>query len=761
MHPQHQRHRHALSWRRKLIALATGTASLAALGLTAGLAPSAQAASGPTISAWITTPDRANLLTPGQTTTLGTGTSQSNTITVDPSQTYQSVDGFGASITDASATLLSALPSSQRDSVMASIFSPSSGIGMSMLRQPLGASDFVNGPFYTYDDMPAGQTDPTLAHFSIAHDQAQIIPLLKQAISLNPKLKVVVAPWGAPAWMKDSNSIVGGHILPQYYQAYATYLFKSVQAYEAAGVPVYAMSVENEPQNRIPLGYPATNVPVAAETAIINSLGPQLQAGGLGNVKIMAFDHNWAEHPNDTAAAVKLGEAPELNYASDILNSSAAPYIAGAAFHCYYGDAGAQTAIHNQFPNKDVWFTECSGSHDAGQPLSQYFADTLNWQANNVTIPAMQNWSKSVLLWNLALDSNGSPHNEGCGTCTGTIAIDGTNVTYNAEYYLTGHLSKFVQPGAVHIGSNNAGDLHNVAFKNPDGTIALVVNNIGGGTQSFGISAGGQSANYAVPAHALATFTWTPGGGGGGDTVAPSAPSNLTASGTTASSTTLSWGASTDNVGVTGYQVFRGSAQVGTVSGTSYTDTGLNSSTSYDYTVKATDAAGNVSAASNKATVTTTAGNNGGPIDSSKWYTVKNTNSGKCVDDADGSTGNGAAVQQWACQPGNANQQWQFQTTDSGYYKVIGRKSATAAWDVSGGPGAGNGSKIQLWAYGAGNNQQWKAVAGSNGTYTFTPRSNNSECLDVTDVSTSDGARLQQWTCTGGPAQNFTLTAQQ
>ncbi|MEE4546351.1 RICIN domain-containing protein [Streptomyces sp. V4-01] len=761
MHPQHQRHRHAFTWRRKLIALAAGTASLAALGLSGAFASSAQAANGPTISAWITTPDRAQLLTPGQTTTLGTGTSQSHTITVDPSQTYQSVDGFGASITDSSASLLAGLPSAQRDSVMASIFSPTSGIGMSMLRQPLGSSDFVNGPFYTYDDLPSGQSDPTLAHFSIAHDQARIIPLIKQAISLNPKLKVVVAPWGAPAWMKDSNSIVGGHILPQYYQAYATYLFKSVQAYAAAGVPVYAMSVENEPQNRIPLGYPATDVPVAAETAIINSLGPQLQAGGLGAVKIMAYDHNWAEHPNDTAAAGQLGEAPEPNYAGDILNSSAAQYIAGDAFHCYYGDAGAQTAIHDQFPNKDIWFTECSGSHDAGQPLSQYFSDTLNWQAANVTIPALQNWARSVLLWNLALDSNGSPHNQGCGTCTGTVAVDGTTVTYNAEYYLTGHLSRFIQPGAVHIGSNNAGDLHNVAFKNPDGTIALVVDNIGGGTQTFGIASGGQHADYTLPPHALATFTWTPGGGGGADTTAPSAPSNLTA---TASSTSvaLNWSASTDNVGVTGYQVFRGSTQVGTATGTSYTDSGLSASTSYAYTVKAVDAAGNVSGASNTATVTTGSGGGGstGPVDSSKWYTVKNTNSGKCVDDADGSTGNGAAVQQWACQAGNANQQWQFQPTDSGFYKVVGRNSTSAAWDVTGGPGAGDGAKIQLWAYGSGTNQQWKPVAGANGTYTLTPRSNTGECLDVTDVSTSDGARLQQWTCTGGPAQSFTLTPQ-
>ncbi len=747
----------------RLVAVAAA-ASLVAGGL--AVMP-AQAATGPTISAWITTPDMANKLTPGPSTDFGTGSSQSNTITVNPNQTYQTIDGFGASITDASATLLSQLPQSQRDSVMASIFSPTSGIGMSILRQPLGSSDFVNGPFYTYDDLPAGQTDPTLSHFSIAHDQAQIIPLIKQAISLNPSLKVVVAAWGQPAWMKDNGSLVGGHILPQYYGTYATYLLKTVQAYQAAGVPIWGMSVQNEPQNRTPLGYPGTDVPVAAETAIINDLGPMLQSNGFASLKIMAFDHNWAEHPNDQASAIKLGENPETNYAADIASSSASQYIAGDAFHCYDGDASAQTAFHNQFPNKAVWMTECSGSPDAGQPLSQYFADTLNYHTQNVLIPSLQNWAQSVVWWNLALDSNGSPHNQGCGTCTGTIAIDGTNITYNAEYYITGHASKFIKPGAIRVGSNDAGDLHSVAFRNPDGSYAMIVGNVGGGTHTFGISYNGSLANYTLPPHALSTLTWagSPGGGGGGDVTAPSAPSGVSASGTSSTSTMLSWNASTDNVGVTGYNVYRNGVKVGSATSTSFTDSGLSASTTYSYTVKAFDAAGNVSAASNSASATTTGsgggGSTSGPIDSSKWYQVVNSKSHKCVDAAGGGTSNGTAVQQWSCAAGNSNQQWQFQPTDSGFYKVVTRNAPALGWDVTGGPGStGNGTKIQLWTNGGGTNQQWKAVAHDDGSYSFTPRNNTNECFDVTDVSTSDGARLQQWACNGGAAQSFTLNSQ-
>jgi glucosylceramidase len=142
-------------------------------------------------------------------------------------------------------------------------------------------------------------------------------------------------------------------------------------------------------------------------------------------------------------------------------------------------------------------------------------------------------------------------------------------------------------------------------------------------------------------------------------------------------------------------------------------------------------------------------------------YTVKNANSGRCVDAADGATGNGTAVQQWTCATGNTNQQWQFQATDGGYYKVVSRNATTAAWDVTGGPTAtGDGAKIQLWSYGGGTNEQWKPVQNTDGTYTINPRNNTDECLDVTGRSTADGVRLQQWTCTGSANQRYVLTSQ-
>ena len=749
------------SRRKTALFAATVLTAAAAAGL--GGAP-AQAAPGPVVSAWITTPDRSQLLNQAASTQFADGGPTGQTITVDPSQTFQTMDGFGAALTDSSAALLYRLPQAQRDQVMASIFSPTQGIGMSVLRQPIGASDFVDGPHYTYNDLPSGQTDLEQTRFSIAHDEVEILPLLRQALQLNPQLKIMASPWSVPAWMKTVNSLAGGRVKddPAYFRSYALYLLKFVQQYKAAGVPIYALTIQNEPQNRTPDAYPGTDLPVAHQNAVINELGPMLEQAGLGHVQIISYDHNWTQHPDDIADAHRLGVDPEPNYPYDALRGSAARWIDGTGFHHYAGAAGAQNALHNAFPDKGIWFTEGSGWHGVGDSYAQFFADTLKWHSRNIQIASTRAWAKAVINWNLALDSRGGPVNGGCGNnpqgmCTGVVAIDGTTITRNAEYYTLGHMSRFVKPGAVRVGSNNAGDLENVAFRNADGSYALVVTNIGGGTQNFSISFNGQNASYSLPANALATFTWSPGGGG--DDQAPTAPGNPTASAVGSSSVTLNWGASTDNVGVTGYRVYRDSALVSTVTGTSHTDTGLSPETGYTYTVRAVDAAGNQSTPSAALRVTTKPGTGGGGIDPTRWYQVVNTNSAKCVDAANGGTSNGTALQQWACHDGNNNQLWQFQQISGNTYRAVSRNNGALAWDVSGGVTAtGDGAAVHLWTYGGGSNQQWLATDRGNGTWTFAAR-NSGKCLDVRDVSTGDGARLQQWTCHNGPAQTFRLVA--
>jgi glucosylceramidase len=493
---------------------------MGAVALTVAVVPPAAASAdrggdGPTARVWVTSADRAELMHERGTVAFGTRPSGELTITVDPSRTYQTVDGFGASITDSSAAVLYRLDPAARERAMRSLFDPVRGIGVSALRQPIGASDFTDEPHYTYDDMPAGQTDFALEHFSIAHDQAQILPLLRRAKALNPRLTVIATPWSPPAWMKTNDSLIGGRLKddPRIYAAYARYFVKFVQAYRAAGVPVDYLTVQNEPQNRQPNAYPGMDLPVAQEVKLIAAVGPALRAAGLGT-RILAYDHNWATHPGDIATTPP-GEDPETDYPYEVLDSPAARWVAGTAYHCYFGDPSAQTALHDAHPDKGIWFTECSGSHGPDDPPAKFFRDTLTFHARNITIGTTRNWAKTAITWNIALDADGGPHNGGCDTCTGLLTLepDGS-VSTNAEYYTIGHLSKFVRPGAVRIASTSFGttgwngQIMDVAFRNPDGSTALVVHNENDDPRTFAVAVGGRSFDYTLPGGALATFTW-------------------------------------------------------------------------------------------------------------------------------------------------------------------------------------------------------------------------------------------------------------
>jgi glucosylceramidase len=473
------------------------------------------AASAPTARVWVTTPDGAMRLSERGSVEFRPGGSSSLTISVDPSRAYQTMDGFGASITDSSAHVLFRLDGKTRNAAMKHLFSPTEGDGLSFLRQPMGASDFVAGAFYTYDDLPVGETDYDMSRFSIAHDRAEILPLLRQALRLNPRLKVIGSPWSAPAWMKTSGSLIGGRLIddPRIYAAYARYFVKFVRAYERAGVPVYAVTVQNEPQNRRPAGYPGMDLPVAQAARLIETLGPAFRAAGL-DTKLLGYDHNWSEHPDDIASTPP-GEDPETEYPTDLLSTGAGRWIAGTAFHCYFGDPSRQLGLHRAFPDKGIWFTECSGSHGPSDPPAQVFSDTLKWHARNLVLGVTRNWGKTVVNWNLALDPSGGPHLGGCGTCTGVLTIGpGERVTENAEYFTLGHLARFVRPGAKRIASTSFGttgwngQVMDAAFRNRDGSTALVVHNENDDPRTFAVAQGGQSFDYTLPGGALATFTW-------------------------------------------------------------------------------------------------------------------------------------------------------------------------------------------------------------------------------------------------------------
>ena len=440
------------------------------------------------------------------------GGSDELTISVDPSRSYQRMDGFGASITDSSAHVLYRLDRRRRDAAMRNLFGRNQ---LSFLRQPMGSSDFVAGPHYTYDDLPAGETDYGMRRFSIAHDRRQILPLLRQARRLNPRLKVIGSPWSAPAWMKANGSLIGGRLIddPRIYRAYARYFVRFVQAYEREGVPVYAVTVQNEPQNRNPDRYPGMDLPVAQEAKLIVAIGKAFRRARI-DTKIFGYDHNWSMHPADIATTPP-GEEPETEYPTDLLNSEAGRWIDGTAFHCYSGDPSRQTDLHRAFPDKGIWFTECSGSHGPTDPPAQVFSDTLRWHSRNLVLGVTRNWGKTVVNWNLALDPAGGPHNGGCDTCTGVITVGpGMTVTENAEYFTLGHLARFVERGDRRVASTSFGttgwngQIMDVAFRTRDGSTVLVVHNEHDDPRTFAVAQGGRSFEYTLPGGALATFTW-------------------------------------------------------------------------------------------------------------------------------------------------------------------------------------------------------------------------------------------------------------
>jgi glucosylceramidase len=462
-------------------------------------------AAGERVAIWLTTTDDAagRHVTRGlqQQTSIAfaPGTGGGQTIIVDENTRFQQFSGAGASFTDTAAWLMNssgALSSATRTSVMQKLFDPSAGIGLSFLRNPMGASDLARFD-YTYDDVPAGQTDPNLTRFSIAHDLVDILPLTRQAKQLNPALKVMGTPWTAPAWMKDNDDIDQGFLQAQFYATYAQYFVKYLQAYAAQGVPIDYVTAQNEPTCCV--GYPSMQWNGSGVQFFIGSnLLPALHAAGLGT-KVLALDWNW-----DSYAAFGAPTVQDPAIRNDSL-------FGGIAWHGYSGDVSAQTTVHNQFPGVDAFDTEHSGGTWIAD---QHREDMLN------IIDYTRNWGKSVVKWSLAVDQNMGPHNGGCGTCTGLITVhNGDNrsgqVDFNIEYYDMGQLTKFVRPGAFRIASTASTSVPNVAWINPDGSKALVAYNASGATQTVNVVWGGQSFTYSLPARTSATFTWSGAPSGG------------------------------------------------------------------------------------------------------------------------------------------------------------------------------------------------------------------------------------------------------
>ncbi len=451
------------------------------------------------VDIWITTGDKSQLLKQQTDILFESGVGSGGTlVSVVPTTTYQTIAGFGAAMTDSSAWLIqNELTAAQRDKLMRQMFSPTSGIGLNYLRVPMGASDFTASGLYSYNDNPPGGSDEFQERFSVAHDEAYIIPQLQQAIALNPDLKLMGSPWSAPAWMKNNGLMTGSGdatLETQWQASYALYLKKFVQAYAAVGLPIDALTLQNEPLNQNST-YPTMYMSASQQTNIIkNNLGPQFAADGI-TTKILAYDHNW-DHPE---------------YPIQVLDDpDASQYVAGTAFHAYAGTVSAQTTVHNAHPDKDVYFTEITGGDWATN-----FADNLVWNFQNILNGSVRNWSKSAILWNLALDQNDGPHQGGCTNCRGVVTINTNDgaVTFNEEFYALGQVTKAVQANAVRVAATTyAGGVDTVAYKNPDGSLALVALNPNSSATTIRVVQSGKHFSYQIPGKSVATFLWNEDG---------------------------------------------------------------------------------------------------------------------------------------------------------------------------------------------------------------------------------------------------------
>jgi len=585
-----------------------------------------------TVTPFITSGDQTRLLQQQSTVSFGTnsGTNPS-TITINAGTTYQTMDGFGYTLTEGSCEVISAMAATQQNQLLNDLYNPVTGLNASVVRISIAASD-LSSSSYSYNETSG---DVNMNNFSLnGPDLNYLIPIIKKIKLINPNIKILATPWSAPRWMKTNNSWIGGSLQTQYYAAYARYFVKYFAAMQAQGISIWGITPQNEPEN--PHNEPSMLMNSTEQKNFINQqLGPQMAAAGYGNIKIIAFDHNC----DNTA------------YPIDVLNNSS--YVDGAAFHLYLGNISAMSTVRNA-TNKNVYFTEqYTGSGGS-------FSGDFGWHMQNVVIGSTNNWSKTVLEWNAANNPSLGPRTPGgCNTCLGAVTVNNsTSYTKNVAYYIIGQISKFVKPGAVRISSSStSGTIQTVGFRNPDGSIALVVYN-SGSANTIKVVSGSSAFNYTVPASSAVTFNWSAG----------SPPSSS----------------------FPGY----------------YNIISRNSNKGLDVADNSTTSGGRIQ----QYDITGGGGSNQRwkfvPDGSGNYYIiVKST--GLYLAPESNSTADGIKVQQRAFSSSNEFK-WTVNNLGGGYYSIINVNSGKSL-DVES-VSTANGANIQVWAYTGGLNQQWQLV---------------------------------------------------
>ena len=406
------------------------------------------------------------------------------TIEVDASEAFQSITGFGAAMTGSSAYLIRQMDTDSREQLLTDLFDPEEGIGVSNIRLTIGSSDFSLST-YSYCD------EPGLENFAIPDtDMRDLIPVMQQILKINPDIWIMASPWSAPAWMKDSNSMNGGSLKQEHFDDFAHYLKMFVQAYEEHGIPVHALTVQNEPLHETG-GYPTMYMPWQDQNEFIRDhLGPLFEEEGL-QTEIIIWDHNWDNY----------------NYPIQILDDPVTrEYVVGSAFHGYAGDVGQMSNVHRTHPDKELYFTEISGGGWATN-----FWSNIVWNYQHIFFGSLRQHSKNALLWNMALDENDGPKNGGCQNCRGVVTVTGqSSYQKNEEYYMLAHIARDVRPGSKRISSSNppVENLDYMAFEDPQEGLILVVINTSEHGRRLQVQSGKGSFIYSVPGNSLATFVW-------------------------------------------------------------------------------------------------------------------------------------------------------------------------------------------------------------------------------------------------------------
>ncbi|WP_369149581.1 lectin [Streptomyces sp. R44] len=598
--------------------------------------PGVAEAAGERVDVWLTTTSDAG----GRTVTRGlapqtpiafgpAGGSANRTITVDENTTYQQFEGGGASITDTTAHLLrgGAISAATRDEVMRKLFSPTDGIGLSFVRNPIGASDLSRPGNVSLDDTCCDLND-----FGANGYDTDVRLLTVQAKQLNPALRLKAVPWSAPGWMKDNGRMDQmGWLKWEYYPLYAQYLVKYIQSYQAAGVTIDYLSVQNEPNccqagNPTAMNYPGMSWnPSGLAEFTKNHVYPAFRAAGI-TTKVLVHDWNYGDY---------------ADFGSGVLNDAGVrndPLFGGIAWHGYAGDPAVGSQVHDQYPTVKQFSTEHSGGTWIGNQHNEDLKDIVGYA---------RNWSGSLTKWSLALNQDMGPHNGGCGTCTGLITVQeggprAGQVDYTIEYYTTGHLTRFVRPGAYRIASTADSTVQNVAWRNPDGSKALIAHNGGASAQSVRVDWGGQSFTYNLPARTTATFTWA-----GTTASAPTGP--LT--GLAGKCLDVAGAATADGTPV----------QLYTCNGTTAQRWTLGADGTVRALGKCLDVSAGGTADGTRVQLYTCNGTG-----AQRWsynaatHDVVNTAAGKCLDVTGNTSADGTRAQIWSC-TGAANQKWTHQ----------------------------------------------------------------------------------------------------